>query len=49
VECRRAERVKCGICGGKNTVIGKIERNKKEEVFYPPCRTGKKMPVIILS
>jgi len=41
----RAERVKCGTCGGKDAVVrGKMERNKKGEVFCPPCRTGKKMP-----
>jgi len=44
-ESGRAERVKCSTCGGKDVVIGeKVERNKEEEVFCPPCRTGKKMP-----
>jgi len=39
----RAERVKCGACGGKDAVVGgKVERNEKEEVFCSPCRTGKK-------
>ena len=40
----RAEKVKCSICGGKDTVIWKTEQNEKEEIFYPPCRTGKKTP-----
>jgi len=39
----RAERVKCGIYGGKDVVVGgEVERNEKGEVFCPPCRTGKK-------
>jgi len=43
VESRRAEWMKCSIYGEKNAVVGeKVERNKKEEVFCPPCRTGKK-------
>ena len=42
-ECRRAERVKCGTCGGKDEMTGeKVERNEKGEVFCLPCRTGKK-------
>ena len=41
----RAERVKCGACGGKDAVVGEeVERNEKGEVFCPPCRTGKKTP-----
>ena len=44
VVCRKAEKVKYGICGGKDVVIGKIEKNEKGEVFYLPCRTGKKTP-----
>jgi len=41
----RAERVKCSACRGKDAVVGgKVERNKKGEVFCPPCRTGKKTP-----
>jgi len=41
----RAERVKCGACGDKDTVVGgEVERNEKGEVFCPPCRTGKKTP-----
>jgi len=40
----RAERVKYSMCGGKDTVIWKSEQNEKEEIFCPPCRTGKKMP-----
>ena len=41
----RAERVKCSACGGKDAVVGgEVERNKKGEVFCPPCRTGKKVP-----
>jgi len=43
-ECKRAERVKCGTYGGKDVVTGgKVEKNKKGEVFCPPCRTGKKV------
>jgi len=39
------EKVKYSICGGKDAVVGrKVERNKREEVFYLPCRTGKKVP-----
>jgi len=40
---RRAERVKCSMCGGKDVVIWKIEWNVKQKVFYLPCRTGKKV------
>jgi len=41
----RAERVKCGACGGKDAVVGgEVERNEKGEVFCPLCRTGKKTP-----
>jgi len=37
--------VKCSACGGKDAVVGgEVERNKKGEVFCPPCRTGKKVP-----
>jgi len=44
-ESGRAERVKCSTCEGKDAVVGKrVKRNKKWEVFYPPCRTGKKVP-----
>jgi len=44
-ECRRAERVKCAACGGKDVVTeGKVEKNEKKEVFCPPCRTEKKVP-----
>jgi len=40
----RAERVKCGACEGRDTVIGgNIERNKKGKTFCPPYRTGKKV------
>jgi len=39
----RAERVKCGICGGRDAIIWKIEQNEKGEIFYPPYRIGKKM------
>ena len=43
-ECRRVERVKCGMCDGKDVVTGgKVERNEKGEVFCPPCRTGEKV------
>jgi len=45
VACGRAERVKCSTCGGRDAVVReKVERNKKGEVFCPPCRTGKKVP-----
>jgi len=41
----KAERVECSVCGDKDAVVGgKVERNKKGEVFYLPCRTGKKVP-----
>jgi len=44
-EERRAEKVKCSTCGGKDAVIGEeVERNEKGEIFCPPCRTGKKVP-----
>ena len=43
-ESRRAERVKCSMCGGKDAVIWKTERNAKEEIFCSPCRTEKKVP-----
>jgi len=37
--------MKCSICKGKDAVIEeKVERNKKEEAFCPPYRTGKKTP-----
>jgi len=40
----RAEKVKCSTCEGKNAVIwGEVERNEKEEIFCPSCRTGKKV------
>ena len=39
----RAEWVKCNTYGGKDAVIGKMERNKKGEIFCPPCRIGKKV------
>ena len=36
--------MKCGTCGGKDVVTGgKVERNKKREVFCSPCRIGKKV------
>jgi len=42
---RRAERVRCGACEGKDAVIeGEVERNENGEVFCLPCRTGKKTP-----
>jgi len=44
-ESRRAERVKCSMCGGKDVVVGeKMKKNEKGEIFCLPCRTGKKMP-----
>ena len=44
-ESRRAERVKCSTCGGKDVVVGeRVERNEKGEIFCLPCRTGKKVP-----
>jgi len=42
-ESGRVERVKCSTCGGKDTVIWKMEKNEKEEIFCSPCRTGRKM------
>jgi len=45
VECGRAEKVKCGTCGSKNTVTEeKVERNEKGKVFCLPCRIEKKTP-----
>ena len=42
-ESGRAKRVKYSTCGSKDVVTrGKVKRNEKGEVFYPPCRTGKK-------
>jgi len=41
-ESRRAERVKCNIYRGKDTVIWETKRNEKGEIFCLPCRTGKK-------
>ena len=44
-KCERAERVKYSACGGKDAVVGgKVERNKKGEVFCLLYRTGKKVP-----
>jgi len=44
-EYGRAERVKCSTCSGKDAVTeGKVERNKKGEVFCLLCRIGKKVP-----
>jgi len=40
---RRAERVKCSTCGGKDAVIWKIERSEKEKIFCLLCRTGRKV------
>ena len=41
----RVGRVKYSICGGKDVVVGgRVGRNKKEEVFCPPCRIEKKVP-----
>jgi len=37
--------VKYSACGGKDAVVGgKVERNKKGEVFCLLYRTGKKVP-----
>ena len=37
--------MKCGTCKDKDMVTGgKVEKNKKGEVFCLPCRTGKKVP-----
>ena len=43
-ESRRAEKVKCGTYRGKDSVIWKVKRNTKGEIFCPPCRTRKKTP-----
>ena len=40
----RAERVKCSACGGRDTVIWKMERSEKGEIFCLPYRTEKKTP-----
>jgi len=42
-ESRRAKRLKCSMCGGKDAVIWRVERNAKEKIFCSPCRTGKKV------
>jgi len=44
VKCGRAEKVKCSACREKDAVKWNPKRNAKEEIFCPPCRTGKKMP-----
>ena len=37
--------MECDACGEKDIVVGgKVERNEKEEVFYLPYRTEKKVP-----
>jgi len=38
VECSRAERVKCSMCGGKDTVKWEVKRNAKGKIFCPSCR-----------
>jgi len=43
-QSRRAERVVCSACEVRDAVKEEVERNKKEEIFCPPYRTGKKMP-----
>ena len=40
----RAERVVCSTCDVRDTVKERVEKNKKGEVFCPPCRTEKKTP-----
>jgi len=45
VESGRIERVKYNTYRDKDVVVGgKVERNKRGEVFYLSCRTEKKMP-----
>ena len=44
VQSGRAERVVCSACDVRDAVKEKMERNRKGEIFCPPCRTGKKMP-----
>jgi len=41
-ESRRAERVKCSICRGRDIVIWKVEW--KGKIFCLPYRTGRKVP-----
>jgi len=38
----RAERVVCSACDVRDAVKERVERNRKGEIFCPPCRTGKK-------
>ena len=33
----------CNVCDVRDAVKERVERNEKGEIFYPPCRTGKKM------
>jgi len=40
----RAERVVCSACDVRDAVKEGVERNEKEKIFCPPCRTGKKTP-----
>ena len=34
----------CSTCDVRDAVKEKVRRNKKGEIFCPPCRTGKKTP-----
>jgi len=43
-QSRRAKRVVCSACNMRDVVKEKVKRNKKGEIFCPPCRTGKKTP-----
>jgi len=40
----KAERVVCSACNVRDAVKERVERNEREEIFCPPCRTGKKTP-----
>jgi len=40
----RAKRVVCSACKVRDAVKEEVERNKKGEIFCPPCRTEKKTP-----
>ena len=34
----------CSACDVRDAVKEEVERNKRGEIFCPPCRTGKKTP-----
>jgi len=40
----RTKRIVCSACDVRDAVKERVEKNKKGEIFCPPCRTGKKIP-----